>query len=140
MKAESTLFPPVPEYAKKIDATTAYWHRFTQDGVAVVKLMQKPVQKKSETGDILYEYDEIEIKIQDEDVGNIPKNFTEVWKKYSPKAVPVLNPVLKTADIRIDRAKTVSLKADLGVAFVPVAADEKPPIDEKPVEGTVIRK
>ena len=103
MKAQSTIFPcPDEKYSVRVSDTQAYWVRFIEDGVAVVRIIQNPVPVRTPEGDLLKEYDEIEIKVLEKNLDILKKNFSEVWEKYKSSDESVKNPILK-GDTRLQK-------------------------------------
>ena len=113
MKAQSTIFPcPDEKYSVKVSDTQAYWVRFIDNEVAVVRLIQKPVAIENQEGDRLFEYDELEIKMITKNLEYLGKEFGKIWEKYKTKDETVHNPVEKV-DARMEKSKVpVSLFDD----------------------------
>jgi hypothetical protein len=104
MKTQSTIFPcPDEKLSVNVSETQSFWVRFIEDGVAVIRLMQNPVSVRTAEGDMLYEYDELEIKVLEKNLDVLKKNFGEVWVKYKLSNEAVYNP-LKKMDARLQKA------------------------------------
>jgi hypothetical protein len=107
-----------------VSPTKAYWIRFIQDGIAVVRMLQAPTEIKGPDGEVLFGYDEIEIETDESNLGLIGKNFDALWDNRKLKNERIQNPV-GLADARLSR-KMVSKQLFAEVAdklpedFMPV--------------------
>jgi hypothetical protein len=56
--------------------------------------MRDPVESTDpETGDTLYEYDELEVRLTAGELAGLPENFDAVWEEHEPKGEPAVNPL-----------------------------------------------